>query len=245
MTGEENQWPQSPSNCPSSPALHLAQPEGAADWCSTWLAVPCARLTATRQCHRWELSNNQQPAALQESCLVHLHPVPQSQPAGAVPSTAPCMSTGFERPGRSMQVDLEILGPHTRLQTPVQSPAAAFPATLPPFPQLPGVPGVAPCATAVMWHRLDENFCMTLCSSRKAVHHVSAVTFTPLACPVVGIAGMSQLPAHQVQISLTRHEKCRRNRDTAEKSVSAFNANTTCPHGVSLLIPEIRWSCAI
>lgn len=205
----------------------------------------CPRLTSTHWCHRWELKSNQHPAALQESCPAHLPPVPQRQPAGAVPSTAPYMSTGFERPGRPMQVDLEIPGLHTRLQTPVKSPAAAFPATLPPLPQLPGVPqDLTPLHHSCLCHRLGENFCMTLSSSRKAVHDVSAVTFTPPACPVVGIAGMSQLPAHQLHISLNRHEKCSRSRDTAEKSVSAFNANITCPHGVSLLISEIRWSCA-
>lgn len=70
-------------------------------------------------------------------------------------------------------------------------------------------------------------------SSSKEEHHMSAVTLTPLASPAVGIAGMSQLPAQQLYISLNGHEKCSRSRNTAEKPVSGFNANTTCLHGVS------------
>jgi len=74
---------------------------------------------------------------------------------------------------------------------------------------------------------------MTLSSSRKAAHHVSAATLALLARPVVGIASMSQLPAHQLDISLKGHKKCSRSRDTAEKPVSGFNGNTTCRHGAS------------
>lgn len=58
-------------------------------------------------------------------------------------------------------------------------------------------------------------------------------TFTPLARPVLGIISMSQPPAHQLYISLTRPEKHSRSRHTAEKPVSGCNANTTCPSGAS------------